>query len=81
MSLQQNSAVQNLGIVGATAAAAISILAMKYNDRPAFTEHYEGLPHGKGAPFLGSLPNVLKNIPRIHDLMCELFEGLDAMTV
>ncbi|KAI8889502.1 cytochrome P450 [Backusella circina FSU 941] len=81
MSVQQNSVVQNLGIVGATTAAAVSLLALKYNDRPAFTDHYEGLPHGRGYPLLGSLPTILGNIPRIHDMMCDLFERLDSMTV
>lgn len=81
MSLNNNSTLQNIGIAGAAASAIITILSLKYNDRPLFYEHPKDLPHKKGYPILGNLTGLLSNVSRLHDYQLETFESLDALTL
>lgn len=81
MPMTNNSTLQNLGLAGATATAVVSLLSIKYHDRPLFYEHVKGIPHTTGYPLLGRLTALVKNIHRLHDYHLESFELLDALTM
>jgi hypothetical protein len=80
MSISDNNTLQTIGMASAAASTVVALLALKYNDRPLFYEHIEGIPHKKGVPFLGGLSELLNNVYRIHDFQTEGFEQLDALT-
>ena len=81
MSSSQNSTLQQIGMVGAAASAIITLLSIKYNDRPFFYEHPKNIPHGKGYPIIGTLADLLKNIHRMHDYQVDMFTSLDTQTL
>ncbi|KAI9274183.1 cytochrome P450 [Sporodiniella umbellata] len=80
MSLKDLPGVQQAALVGALASSTVALLAMKYHDRPIFYEHTKDIPFVKGYPLVGNLPNLLKNLPIIHDSQLKLFEDLDVLT-
>ena len=73
MSLDKRT-LEALATVGITAATVIGVLGLRYHDRPLFYEHPEGIPYRKGKPLVGVLPDMLRNIHRLHDYMLEGFE-------
>lgn len=81
MSLNNNSTLQGVAVAGATVSTVLALLTMKYNDRPLFYEHPEGIPYKKGFPILGNLTSLLGNLSRIHDFQAELFTDLDTLTM
>lgn len=76
-----NRTLQTVGIAGAAASAMLAALTIKYNDRPLFYEHPEGITHRGGYPILGNLTHLLGNIYRIHDFQAERFEEMGALTM
>lgn len=81
MSLKDASIGQQIAIAGAAVSSIMALLMIKYHDRPLFYEHMEGIPHGKGYPLLGNLPELMKNIPRLYDYQLDLHEKLDSLTL
>jgi fatty acid omega-hydroxylase len=81
MSLQDNTALKNAGMAAAAVASVITLLAIKYNDRPIFYEHRKGIPYNKGLPLVGNLPSIMYNLPRHYDQNVELFEKHDTLTL
>ncbi|KAI8088098.1 cytochrome P450 [Gilbertella persicaria] len=56
-------------------------LTLKYNDRPFFYEHPEGIPYKGGIPAFGNLFDILSNVHRFHDFQIDLFEKSDSLTM
>jgi fatty acid omega-hydroxylase len=79
--MPDNSVIQNVGLAGAAVASLVTLLAIKYNDRPAFYEHPKDIPYNGGLPLVGNLPELINNVPRLHDYVLELFEKLDTLTL
>ncbi|CEP07389.1 hypothetical protein [Parasitella parasitica] len=76
-----NRTLQTVGIAGVAASAIIAALTAKYNDRPLFYEHPEGIAHKGGYPIVGNLTRLLGNIDRIYDFQTEQFEQVGALTM
>jgi hypothetical protein len=76
-----NRTLQHIGAAGAATAAVLAALSIKYNDRPLFYEHPEGIPYMKGAPILGNLPKLMNNVYRLYDFQCDQFNELDTLTM
>ncbi|KAI8086171.1 cytochrome P450 [Halteromyces radiatus] len=70
-----------VGITAGTAAAALTALAIKYNDRALFDEHNPGTPYRKGYPLLGTLPGLIRGKCTIHDFTMKAFNDANAMTI
>jgi fatty acid omega-hydroxylase len=81
MSLQDNTVLRNAGIAAATVASVVTLLAIKYNDRPVFVEHAKNVPHHKGAPLVGNLFGFRSNSERLYDYLHEIFEQYDTLTM
>ncbi|KAI8886541.1 cytochrome P450 [Backusella circina FSU 941] len=81
MSLPDNTILKNAGIAAVTAASALTLLAIKYNDRPVFVQHLKQIPHHKGAPLVGNLIELLSNLNRQYDYFLELFERYDTLSL
>jgi fatty acid omega-hydroxylase len=73
--------LQSVGAAGAATVAVLAALSLKYNDRPLFYEHPEGIPYQKGLPILGNLPKLLSNVHRLYDFQCDQFNKLDTLTM
>ncbi|KAG0796934.1 hypothetical protein G6F16_000497 [Rhizopus arrhizus] len=81
MSLKDLPVQQKIALTGAAASSLFTLIALKYHDRPVFSEHQKEVPHVKGYPLVGNLPTLLHNIPRIYDYQLENFERLDTLTL
>ncbi|KAI9257744.1 cytochrome P450 [Helicostylum pulchrum] len=81
MSFNNNSTLQGVAVAGATVSTVMALLTMKYNDRPLFYEHPEGIPYKKGFPVLGNLTSLLGNLGRMHDFQVDSFTELDTLTM
>ncbi|GAN03750.1 cytochrome P450 704C1-like isoform X2 [Mucor ambiguus] len=74
------SKTEILGITAATVTLVTALLALKYPDRGAFHEHREGLLDMEGAPVLGNLPSMIKNMDRFYDYLTEHYEKMNTLT-
>ncbi|KAF1806457.1 cytochrome P450 CYP5203 [Mucor lusitanicus] len=74
------SKTEILGITAAAVASITALLALKYPDRGVFHEHREGLIDMEGAPILGNLPSMIKNLDRFYDYLTEHYEKMDTLT-
>ena len=62
-------------------AAALGLLAFRYNDRAIFTERRKGIFFAPTDPLVGGLLKQLNNKHRLHDYLIEVMEKLDVMTL
>ncbi|KAI9491492.1 cytochrome P450 [Zychaea mexicana] len=69
--------VRNATLAGA---AALGLLALKYNDRALFTEKREGMPFAPGDPIFGGLIHQLKNKNRLLDDILDTMEKYNTLT-
>ncbi|ORE06666.1 cytochrome P450 [Rhizopus microsporus var. microsporus] len=81
MSLKDASVGQQLAIAGAAVSSIITLMSLKYHDRPLFYEHIKDIPFIKGYPLVGNLPTLIKNIGRRLDYAVELYEKTGALTI
>lgn len=81
MSLKDASVGQQLAIAGAAVSSIITLMSLKYHDRPLFYEHIKDIPFVKGYPLVGNLPTLIKNIGRRLDYAVELYEKTGALTM
>ncbi|RCH89322.1 hypothetical protein CU097_012153, partial [Rhizopus azygosporus] len=81
MSLKDASIGQQIAIAGAAVSSIITLLMIKYHDRPLFYKHMEGVPYHKGYPLLGNLLEFTKNVPRLYDYQLDIHEKLDSLTL
>ncbi|KAI8992352.1 cytochrome P450 [Pilobolus umbonatus] len=71
---------KNLVLSGAVLSS-ITLLAVKYYDRPIFYEHPKGIPYSKGLPIIGSFYKIMSNIDILHDMLLSEFEKNDTLTM
>lgn len=80
MKKSQHPYMQTANMVAGGAALVLAALALKYPDRPAFTESRHDIPSGGGYPLIGIAPSIILNKERMHDYFLEGFEKLNTMT-
>ncbi|CAO3586330.1 unnamed protein product [Absidia cylindrospora] len=68
-------------MVTAGAALLLSALAVKYPNRPIFTEDREDIPSNCAYPLVGITPSLLKNKDVLHQFLFDIFEKHNIMTV
>ncbi|CDH56403.1 predicted protein [Lichtheimia corymbifera JMRC:FSU:9682] len=77
-----NINVSDIGrIATATAATALGLLTLKYNDRAIFRERREGIAFAKGDPLVGSLFRNIMGKDTAYDNQVNKFEELDTLTL
>ncbi|RCH84922.1 hypothetical protein CU097_005150 [Rhizopus azygosporus] len=81
MSLKDAPIGQQIAIAGAAVSSIMTLLMIKYHDRPLFYEHMEGVPCHKGYPLLGNLLEFTKNVSRLYDYQLDIHEKLDSLTL
>lgn len=74
--LTDNPFVQAVGI----SAAIIGALALKYPDRAIFDEHRPGIAFKPGHPLVGTLPSLMLNSSKIHDILLRTFTDTRKLT-
>ncbi|KAI8992351.1 cytochrome P450 [Pilobolus umbonatus] len=72
---------QTLTLIGGSTLALLSLLAIKYPDRPPFFEHPPKIPHVAGQPLIGGLFHILSNVHIFHDLVAQQFDRHASMTI
>ncbi|KAI8336321.1 cytochrome P450 [Chlamydoabsidia padenii] len=80
MKKSQHPYMQTANMVAGGAALVLAALALKYPDRPAFTESRNDIPGSSGYPLIGIAPHIIKNKDRLHEFFLENFEKMNSMT-
>lgn len=62
-------------------AAIVAALSIKYPDRAVFDEERLEIPHKKGWPLVGNLPNLLWNSSTLHDFILAGYTNLNTQTM
>ncbi|KAI8150427.1 cytochrome P450 [Fennellomyces sp. T-0311] len=70
-----------IGAVALVSAAALGLLAAKYNDRAVFTPRRDDLPTLPGVPLFGNLFAQIANKDRIIDYTLDHFDKFNTMTM
>jgi hypothetical protein len=76
----QHSYLQTAGLVTGGTTLLLGLLALKYPDRPIFTERHDELPYPGGYPLVGMAPDIIKNRETIHCFFLQVFESLNTLT-
>ncbi|ORZ17105.1 cytochrome P450 [Absidia repens] len=80
MKKSQHPYLQTAGLVAGGTTLLLAALAVKYPDRPAFTESRDDIPSSGGYPLIGIAPGIIRNKERLHEYFLEGFEKLNTLT-
>ncbi|KAI8089636.1 cytochrome P450 [Halteromyces radiatus] len=72
--------MQTAGLIAGGTTLVLAALAMKYPDRPIFTESRDDIPSSGTYPLIGITPKIFRNKETIHHFFLEGFEKLDSLT-
>ena len=70
----------NLPVPAVAAAAALSLLVLKYRDQALFSRIRNDIPKVPGAPLVGSLFSFISSLEKMLDFDIKQFKDLDTMT-